>query len=274
MAFTGEQAAGGVQANPAGARQVNLAPGMQIGEIHLGAGRAVEGFHIGFQLDQVAGNKARRQAQVAEQLHQQPSRIAAGAGAFLQAFFRSLHARLKSNQVADIGGQALIQRHQKIHARQRRALDAGQVLGKQLAGRQLDQIRRQLQLLALGIGERDFLGVRLKEEIEGVEHRHFGDQIHLNLQLAGLLRKHQSRQVVALRVLLPVDKVLARFDLQRVGQNPGAAVRCRTQAHDLRAKIDRAVVAIVADMVQGDMNRHSGPPASLGDNQAAQDLCQ
>ena len=79
MAFAGQQARGRVEADPAGAGQVDLAPGVQVGEVDLGAAGAVERLHVGLELDQVAGDEARRQAQVAQQLHQQPAGVAAGA---------------------------------------------------------------------------------------------------------------------------------------------------------------------------------------------------
>ena len=46
VAFTGEQAGGGVQADPAGAGQEHLAPGVQVGEVLLGAVGAVDRFHV------------------------------------------------------------------------------------------------------------------------------------------------------------------------------------------------------------------------------------
>ncbi|KES02876.1 hypothetical protein HN51_24125 [Ectopseudomonas mendocina] len=135
--------------------------------------------------------------------------------------------RLHADQVANVTCQALVQLDQEVDAGQRLAGNTGQVPGEQWGGRQLDQIRSQLALLALGVGEGNALGVRLEEEVEGVEHRHFGDQIHLDLELAGLLREHQTCQVVALRVLLPVDEMFARLDLQCVGENARTAVRRR-----------------------------------------------
>ena len=42
MAFAGEQAGGGVEADPAGAGNIDFRPGVQVGEIMVGAGRAVE----------------------------------------------------------------------------------------------------------------------------------------------------------------------------------------------------------------------------------------
>ena len=62
-------------------REVDLGPGMQVGEVLLGAGRAVERPHVGLELDQVAGDEAGGEAQMAQDLHQQPGRIAARAGA-------------------------------------------------------------------------------------------------------------------------------------------------------------------------------------------------
>ena len=66
VAFAGQQARGRVQPDPAGAGQIDLAPGVQVGEVVLGARRAVERLHVGLQLDQVAGDEARRQAEVAQ----------------------------------------------------------------------------------------------------------------------------------------------------------------------------------------------------------------
>ena len=79
MAFAGEQAGGGVEADPAGAGQVDFGPGVQIGEVGGGAGGAVERLHVGRELDQVAGDEARGEAEMAQDLDQQPGRIAAGA---------------------------------------------------------------------------------------------------------------------------------------------------------------------------------------------------
>ncbi len=54
VALAGQQARGGIQADPAGAGQVDLAPGVQVGEVVVGAARAVERLDVGRELDQVA----------------------------------------------------------------------------------------------------------------------------------------------------------------------------------------------------------------------------
>ncbi|MCY1180583.1 hypothetical protein D9M73_210380 [compost metagenome] len=65
-----------------------------------------------------------------------------------------------------------------------------------------------------------------------------------------------------------------RLHLQGVGEDAGAAVRRRAQTDDLRAEVDLTVVAVMGDVMQCDMDRHSGPPASLDDSPATQDLCR
>ncbi len=77
VALAGEQAGGRVEADPAGARQIDLAPGVQVGEVDAGAGRAVERDEVGLQLDQVAGDEACGEAEIAQHLDQQPAGIAA-----------------------------------------------------------------------------------------------------------------------------------------------------------------------------------------------------
>ena len=262
VALTGEQARGRVEPDPAGARQEHFAPGVQVGEIDLGAARAVERFHVALQLDQVARDEARRHAQVSHQLHQQPAGVAAGAQLVDQRFFGRLHARFHAYRVADVLLQLLVHVDQKVVHRR---LLAGKTLAARVEvglemwrGLGLRHVRRQFGLNLRGVLERIVLGRRLQKKVERVEHRHLGHQIDLDAERGGLVRKHQTRQVVRLRVLLPVDEVGGRFDPHRVAQDAGARMRRRTQTHDLWTQVDGPVVAVVRHMVQRDVDGHSG----------------
>ena len=120
--FPRKQAGSGVKPDPSRAGQVNFRPRVQVGKILCRANRALQRLHVGFELNQVAGNKSRRQAQVAQGLNQQPAGIAAGAAGEFQGLFRSLHARLRPNQIADFALQPLIEVDEEVH---RRRLGAG-----------------------------------------------------------------------------------------------------------------------------------------------------
>src|SRR5262249_3480635 len=76
------------------------------------------------------------------------------------------------------------------------------------------------------------------------------------LQFARLLRKDEPREPVALRVLLPVHEVIGGRHLERIAQDRRARMRRRTQAGGFRAQVDRAVVSVVRDVMQGDVDRH------------------
>ncbi len=88
-------------------------------------------------------------------------------------------------------------------------------------------------------------------------HRHFDDQIHRDLELACGLREHQACLVVSKRVLLPVDEMIGGLDTLAVRQDLGAAVRRWTQPDDLWAEFDQAVVLIMRDVVQGNVDGHA-----------------
>ena len=116
MPLASKQARRWIKTNPAGPRQIHFRPGVQIGEIRLRTRRTIQRLHICGQLDQIAGNETRSQTEMAKNLHQQPGRIAAGAGLFGQRFFGSLYPRFKADRIADIALHLCIERHQKIHA--------------------------------------------------------------------------------------------------------------------------------------------------------------
>ena len=100
------------------------------------------------------------------------------------------------------------------------------------------------------------LGVGFDEEIKWIEYSHLGDEIHLHAELARGLLEYQPRKIVRLAILLPVEEVLCRFHPQRIGKYARAAVRGRTQPHHLRTKRYQPVIAVVGDVIEGDVNGH------------------
>ena len=143
------------------------------------------------------------------------------------------------------------------------AIDLGEPRRQQWPGRLDLAERRDLGGERGIVGERPLLGVGLEEEVERIDHRHVGDQVDHDLEAVGLLGEDQARQVIALRILLPVDEVLLGLDLERVGQDRCAGMRRRTQAHDLRSQRHEPVVGVGRPMMQRDVYAHADPPIPL-----------
>ena len=97
-------------------------------------------------------------------------------------------------------------------------------------------------------------GGRLEEEVERIVDGHFGHQVHLDAELVDLLGEREARDVVALRILLPVQKVAGWRDALRIGQDRRAAVRRRTQANELRRQLDRPVVPVLRHVAKRDVD--------------------
>ena len=109
------------------------------------------------------------------------------------------------------------------------------------------QIRRQLRVQRRLVGEREVLGVRLEEEVERVDHRHLGDQIDVDRELASSARGRRARaRKLPNGSCCQLMKCVGRLDRQRVAEDRRAAVRRGTQPDDLRRQRDRPVVAVGA----------------------------
>ncbi len=254
--FARPKPGGGIQAHPSGSGKIGLGPGMQIGEIRFRSRRAVQGPDVGRQLNQVSGDKARGKAQVAQDVDQQPGGIAAGAAAQREGLLAGLHVGLHPDEVADVPAQLPVQLHEKTDDWPRAAVDPGETgaesFERRLPGQVGPQIRGELRLVC----ERKQFGLGLQKEIKRIDDDHLGHQVHLHLELGGLFREHQAPQVVAERVLLPVDEMLLRRHGQRVAQNRGPAMRRRPQPNGLGPEGHPAVVAIRGRVVQGGMYSH------------------
>ena len=256
VTLAGQQARGGVEADPAGAGYVDFRPGVQVREVDGRAGRPVQRGDVGLQLDEVAGDEAGGEPELAGYLHQQPGAVATGAGGQGQGLLGGLHARIHPHEVADLALQPSVQLDQEVHRARRRG---GETVDIGLQGRAivLDlEVGRELSRQLRRIGERHGLGIGLDEEVERIDHRHLGGEVHLDAELADRLGKHQPRQPVSERILLPVDEVRRGRDLQGVAGNPRSRVRRRPKADGLGTQRHRPVVAIESPVMQRDSDRH------------------
>ena len=98
-----------------GSRPIQPAPGRYTShhacrsvKSRSGPGRAFERRHVGLQLNQVARDEARGEAEMTKKLHEQPRRVAARAGPTRQRLLRRLHAGIETNDVADVAFQLLV----------------------------------------------------------------------------------------------------------------------------------------------------------------------
>ena len=113
----------------------------------------VDRLDVGAQLDQVAGDEARGEAEPAQDLHQQPGAVAAGAGAQRQRLVRRLHARLHADDVANRLLQSGVEPTRKSIVRSRRAADLRDEPLQQRAERLGLEIGGELGREFVGVGE-------------------------------------------------------------------------------------------------------------------------
>ena len=162
----------------------------------------------------------------------------------LQRLLASLDTRFHANDIIDALLNLLVERHQKIDSWRLFARYGRQQGLHQRAGFDCLEIGLQLVFQRRFVHEREFASAFLKEEIKRVEDRHLGDEIDLDFEGRCLFREDQARQIVALRVLLPIDEMLGRRDLQRIRQDRRPAMRRGTQSDDLGTEAYRSIVAI------------------------------
>ena len=260
MPLRGEQATGRIEPDPAGAGEIGLGPGVEIGEVARRPRRTVERWLIGGELHQIARAESGRDSHRPQQCHKQPGRIAAATGAAGERLLRGLHPRFHPDSVADPFEHQPIEGHEDIDRPPRRGDEIRPPCrvdqsGEQVTADRRREVRRELRRQHRIVGEGERLRLGIEEEIEGVDRHEIGDEIDRQGELARRLRKHDPRQVVALRILLPVEEVVARLDDERVAQDPGAAMGGRTEPDDMRREAHGPVEGIGRAMMEGDADR-------------------
>jgi hypothetical protein len=86
------------------------------------------------------------------------------------------------------------------------------------------------------VDERRVLGIGFHEEIEWIRHRHVGGQVDDDVEQIGRLGEDKARDPVAVRVLLPVQEVVLRRDVERIAENRCPAMRAPAAAGSRAAR--------------------------------------
>ena len=282
VAFAREESTGGVEADPAGARNVDLGPGVQIGEVLLGAGGAVDGLEVGRELHEVARHEAGREAEAAQDRHEEPGRVAAGAERAVEGLPGGLHAGLQPDGVRHVAVHRGVDGHEEVDDARVAAGDAqgrdaafdpgvheiGGVTGGVRALGHVAQVGGEVLAQPARVREGERLRVLLDEEVERVDDRHVGHQVDGDRQMVGRLGEDEAREVIAEGVLLPVDEVVRRGHRQRVRLDRRPAVRRRPQPHRVWVDRHRRIEGVLGRMVEGHADRHGaqprGSPAGAG----------
>jgi hypothetical protein len=100
--------------------------------------------------------------------------------------------------------QLLINADQKIDHRLRASVDGLEQRGDLRSRGPHRQEWSQFVLQPSLIPEGKLFGVRLQEEVERIDDGQLRHQVHLHREVPHALRKNHSRQIIAMRVLLPV----------------------------------------------------------------------
>ena len=136
-------------------------------------------------------------------------------------------------------------------------VDIGDQPLHQRTGRLRLHIDGEIVAQLFGIGEGPGFGDLLDEEVEGIIDSHVGDQIDFDLELGHRLGKDETGQEIAVGILLRVDEMQVRRDPKRMTQDLGLGMRRRLQPYDLGLQIDRSVIFVMCQMIDGGFDRHA-----------------
>ena len=72
------------------------------------------------------------------------------------------------------------------------------------------EIGRKFIALPRLVFERIVLRIGFQEKVKRIDHRHLGHEIHFDAEIPRGLQENQAREIIRLRVLLPINEMLGR----------------------------------------------------------------
>ena len=132
-----------------------------------------------------------------------------------------------------------------------------EVLFHPRARRVHDQVRGKILERIRFVPEREVCRVVFQEEVERVEDSQFRNEINVYDEGLGGLGKDESRQIITVRILLPVEEMFPRLNLQGVAADCRPAMGRGPQSYNMGGQSYQTVVFVACPMVQCDANAHT-----------------
>ena len=211
------------------------------------------------KLNQVAGDKSRRNSKVAQTLHKQPRRVTTRSCVLLQRLLAALNSRLQPRCIPNFIPYPSIQVQQQIDSP---ALPARKTLKKCLQPRRKwfpSSIRLQIVGKRRRIRKRILLKSRFQEKIERIDRRQIRNQVHIHHEFVRLTLKNNARLAIVVGVQLPIQNVVGRNDIKAIAQNGRATMQCGAQLDNLWAKGDCFFIPVAGPVIQRNVCSH--PPS-------------
>ena len=129
-------------------------------------------------------------------------------------------------------------------------------VGEIVAWRTTNELRADLALHCLKLDMSFHKTHKPGELIERVDGDHLRHHVHLDGQLAGFFFKHVAGDEIAERVLLPVDEMIGRSDIQRIVVQRCPGMGRRTQSNLVRCQGYQSIEQVIGFVVDGDAYGH------------------
>src|SRR5690348_8673579 len=100
----------------------------------------------------------------------------------------------------------------------------------------------------------------LNKKVKGIDDDHVGNHLNVEGERRCLFREDYSCLKITKWILLPVDEVICRVDLQRIAKYRSSTVRCGLQPENVWGETNGAVVLIRCVMMYGNFDRHGRNP--------------
>jgi hypothetical protein len=160
------------------------------------------------------------------------------------------------DDVTDVRAHATIELDQEIDGAKIRFSSGSGEVAHSDPDRRSAQVRLEVDRKTGFVVERVVLGALFDEEIEWIDDAKLGDEIDFDLQGARLFGKDESKEIIAVRILLPVLEMFAWTNRRRIRRDGRTTMRRGPQAHHLRSETYGAVVPIRCSVVKSDANCH------------------
>jgi hypothetical protein len=80
------------------------------------------------------------------------------------------------------------------------------------------------------------------------------------MKFLNLFGEDDPCQIIAVRILLPIEEVPFGFYLEGITQDRSSAMGCWSQSNDMGAHLNTTIIAIMGLMIKSDVERHRKVP--------------
>lgn len=178
--------------------------------------------------------------------------------------FQNLSPKLRTSRMASIFTRTLIRNRRRVRNQRQHTLSTLRMNLRPKHRQRNFRMQHRFLTFIHNMNRQGNLNVELRRGIRKVRRYRFHRRISFSTRLLNLLQRRRTHRMIALKILLPISRILLKRRFRQVERSPHTTVNHQTRTGSLQTRFSNTIMTMVHSIIRYSVGQRNIPPTDRG----------